>query len=193
MNRADSSEIGDGLYDPRAVANLILEVIHRPPTNLSLQKLLYFVHGAYLLRKKKALVTGYFEAWTHGPVHPAVYAAFKDFESDPINGRAFRKDLRTGELKEIGIPVDPELVNICDKVLTSLKGMSAGQLVKLSHASEGPWDQVYRRSKSERMLGLRISNEVIRARYRNHWFSAEELETVHEPTEDTPLAYYGFG
>ena len=127
MNDTDSSGIGDGIYDPRAVANLILDVIHKPPTNLSLQKLLYFVHGAFLLRKKKALVTGYFEAWTHGPVHPAVYAAFKEFESDPITGRAFRKDLRTGALSKIDPPEDADLSTVCAKVLKSLGSMTGGQ------------------------------------------------------------------
>lgn len=192
MSRSEPN-LGDGLYDPRAVANLILDVIHRPITHLSLQKLLYFVHGAYLLRKKKALITGYFEAWNHGPVHPGVYNAFKEFGPNPITSRALKKDLRTGVLEGIRTPDDVELRTITEKVVRSLGSLSAGQLVKLSHAQGGAWDLVFVRSKSEHMLGLRISNELIRDRYKNHWFSAEKLEIVDEPSEDTPLAYHRLG
>ena len=191
--KGNQSELGEGLYDPRAVANLILDVIHRPVTNLALQKLLYFLHGAYLLRSKKALVTGYFEAWTYGPVHPAVYSAFKEFEGTGITSRATKKDLRTGEISEIQAPIEPELLKFTRKTIHSLEDLTAGQLVTLSHARDGPWDMVYKRSKNEHMLGLRISNEAIRDRYKNHWFSADRLEMVDEPTEDTPLTYHRFG
>lgn len=190
---SESSALGEGIYDPRAVANLVLKVIHKPITNLTLQKLLYFLHGAYILRKKKALITGYFEAWNYGPVHPAVYNAFKEFENRPISKSALRKDLRTGELKNIEIPDDPELVSLCRKVVHSLEDMTASQLVNLSHAPGGPWHEVLRRSKREHMLGLRISNEAIRERYRYHWLGVERLNSEQELTEDAPLAYNRFG
>ena len=191
--KPSESELGDGLYDPRAIANLILELIHKPVTNLALQKLLYFLHGSYLLRNKKSLVTGYFEAWTYGPVHPAVYTAFKQFDGNTITAKATKKDLRSGEILEVPSPADLELRQFAKKIVASLEDLSAGQLVTLSHAQGGPWDLVFKRSKSERMLGLRISNEAIRDRYKNHWFSADRLEIVDEPTEDTPLTYHRFG
>lgn len=40
-------------------------------------KLLYFAHSIFLIEGKRALVSGYFEAWQNGPVHPAAYAAFE--------------------------------------------------------------------------------------------------------------------
>ena len=63
-------------YDPRSIANLLLDEADRLAiniTNLSLQKLLYFAHGLSLIEDGKPLVSGYFEAWQHGPVHPLVY------------------------------------------------------------------------------------------------------------------------
>jgi uncharacterized phage-associated protein len=59
-------------YDPRAVANLLLDLADRDDlaiTNLVLQKLLYFAHGHFLIRTRCPLVQGGFEAWTYGPVH----------------------------------------------------------------------------------------------------------------------------
>jgi uncharacterized phage-associated protein len=69
----------DNAYDPRVVANAIIDRAAQegqPVTHIALQKLLYFAHGLFLLRHRKPLVSGYFEAWTYGPVHPAVYGAF---------------------------------------------------------------------------------------------------------------------
>ena len=180
-------------YDPRAIANLIIQVIHNPPTHLSLQKLLYFAHGAYLLRKGRPLVTGYFEAWNYGPVHPAVYSAFKSFGTKPITSPALGKDIRTGRMKSIPLPCDDEVLRMVKRVVNSLEDLTPGQLVALSHAKDGPWYQVYRRSKHEHMLGLRISNDAIRERYRAHWFPADKLEFVDEPTEDSPLTYHRSG
>lgn len=53
-------------YDPRAVANLLLDEADQrgtKVTNLALQKLLYFAHGIHLTQTKQPLLTGYFEAW----------------------------------------------------------------------------------------------------------------------------------
>jgi uncharacterized phage-associated protein len=62
-------------YDPRGVANLMLDEAERlgvEVTHLALQKLLYFAHGLFPINCKRPLVSGCFEAWQHGPVHPAV-------------------------------------------------------------------------------------------------------------------------
>jgi len=60
-------------YDARAIANLMLDEaseMDRGVTNLALQKLLYFAHSLFLIEYKRPLVSGYFEAWKLGPVHP---------------------------------------------------------------------------------------------------------------------------
>ena len=65
-------------YDPRVVANLILDIrdeLNLETTNLELQKLLYFSHAFSLNRFDVPLVSGFFEAWKNGPVNPAVYLA----------------------------------------------------------------------------------------------------------------------
>lgn len=178
--------------DPRSIANLILKTANRAISNLELQKLLYFAHAAYIMRAKRPLVSGYFEAWTYGPVHPAVYSAFKAFGSEPITTLAQKKDLRTGQLREIDLPTDPEIVSVVKKTVHALGDLTPGQLVKLSHAKDSAWDVVFAKSKNERMLGLRIANELIKERYRNHWLSAEHLDDVEEPSEDTPLTYHRF-
>lgn len=182
-------------YDPRAVANAIL-MTHRKKgsklTNLALQKLLYFCHARYLVSTGRPLVQGYFEAWTYGPVHPAVYASFKEKGSEPLTGLAESRNVRTGELTVVPVPTRPDVVAAIEDTVTALSKLSPGQLVALSHARDGPWDVVYKRTKTERTLGLRISNELILDRAKYHKASAESLYDVREPHEDSPLTNHGF-
>lgn len=53
-------------------------------TNLKLQKLLYYAQGHHLAWAGAPLFREDLQAWSHGPVVPEVYRAFKDFGSEPI-------------------------------------------------------------------------------------------------------------
>ena len=53
-------------------------------SNLKLQKLVHYAQGFYLALYDKPLFEEQIEAWTHGPVIPALYHAYKDFGSNPI-------------------------------------------------------------------------------------------------------------
>jgi len=175
----------DNSFDPRVVANAILARAASeklPVTHIALQKLLYFAHGLFLLRHREPLVSGYFEAWTFGPVHPAVYAAFKASGSDPISYSARRKDLRTGELVELPELNDPAARRVINQTLGAYGDLTAGQLVRLSHARDGPWDVVCRTAQSRTTIGLRISNELISKKFQFHKLSTCNLIDVGEPS-----------
>ena len=67
-------------FDPRAIANLMLDVADengQQLSNLALQKLLYFAHATFLIETGSPLLGGFFEAWKYGPVHPGFYRSFK--------------------------------------------------------------------------------------------------------------------
>lgn len=186
----------DNAFDPRVVANAIIaRAAHEqlPITHIALQKLLYFAHGLFLLRHRRPLVSGYFEAWTFGPVHPAVYAAFKASGSEPIECKAHRKDLRTGQQMDLPELSDTAARRVIDQILTAYGDLTAGQLVRLSHARDGPWDVVCRSAKTRTTIGLRIGNDLISERFQFHKLSACNLIDVGEPSEDSPLTHYGLG
>lgn len=186
----------DNAFDPRAVANAILSramTEHLPVTHIALQKLLYFAHGLFLLRHRKPLVSGYFEAWNYGPVHPAVYAAFKSSGREPITCRARRKDLRTGELLDLPELNDMPARRVINQTLGAYGDLTAGQLVSLSHARDGPWDIVSKAAQSRSTIGLRISNELIAKQFQFHKLSTCNLIDAGEPSEDTPLTHHGLG
>ena len=178
-------------FDARAVANLILDEADRKSrriSNLSLQKLLYFSHGLYLIRKNSPLVTGYFEAWQYGPVHPTVYESFKGAADRFIEFRASRLNLVTQQLETIPKIDDSDCLQTISQVVDAYGQLNPGRLVELSHATNAPWSFVVDNSKMRPMLGLRITDNIIRERFKYHKFSVGEVPTSGEPNQDAPFA-----
>ncbi|MEF2548992.1 Panacea domain-containing protein [Aurantimonas sp. E1-2-R+4] len=180
-----------GAYDPRAIANLILDEADRRGfkiTNLALQKLLYFAHGIYLTKTKKPLVSGYFEAWQHGPVHPSVYRAFKHGGSAPIATRAVKQDPLTGRTQDLPTPDDIAVIDIVSDVMRFYGPMSTGRLVDLSHAKDAPWSAVVDKARTNVAFGMRISDNVILERFQHHKVSLHANPRAGEPNDDAPFA-----
>lgn len=178
-------------HDPRAIANLLLDQADEAGTqlsNLALQKLLYFCHGIHLIERKEPLISGYFEAWQYGPVHPVAYRAFRDAGSAPIKFRAEKQDILTGECLPIPQPSDSQVVQLASHVINSLGKLSPGRLVDLSHAPNSPWHFIVDKGRTSVAFGLRISDEVIRQRFKFHKVSIGAAPLAGEPGEDTPFA-----
>lgn len=176
--------------DPRSLANLLLDEADRSGVrigNLALQKLLYFAHAIYLIEQKQPLVTGYFEAWKFGPVHPAAYQAFKSAGADPITFRAERLDPATGARSPLPAPDDPQLRKHIIGILHSYGKMTPGRLVDVAHAKGAPWDYIVNKGRTSLAFGLRISDDVILDRFKHHKVSVGLSPTIGEPSEDAPL------
>lgn len=178
-------------YDPRGIANLMLDEAERVGvgiTNLALQKLLYFAHGIYLNETKQPLVSGYFEAWQYGPVHPTAYKAFKAAGSDLIAFRVSAQDPLTGAAKALAQPDSPIIRRLLQQVLNSYGKLSPGRLVDLSHAKNSPWDYVVDKGRTSVAFGLRIPDDVILERFKYHKVTIGLVPVAGEPREDTPFA-----
>ena len=180
-------------HDPRAIANLMLDEAHVRGikiSNLALQKLLYFAHGIYLLRTEgQPLVSGYFEAWQFGPVHPAVYRAFKGAGSDAIEIRAVAKDPLTGKTRELPMPTDEDVKELIAEVVWRYGKLSPARLVDLSYAKGSPWDVIVDKGRTKVAFGMRIPDSVIRDRFQHHKVSVDASARAGEPpSDDTPFA-----
>jgi len=178
-------------FDPRAVCNALLDEGERcalPVTNLALQKLLYFTHGLHLMEAKRPLVSGYFEAWQHGPVHPTAYAAFKQAKDKPISFRARRHDPLTGFAADLQAVTDEQALQYVRRVMAHYGRLTPGRLVTLSHAQKAPWHFVVESTKSAMVLGLRIPDTVIAERFKYHVASVGSVPSGGEPIEDAPFA-----
>lgn len=65
-----------------AIANGLIQLALQhgnPPTQMKLQKLMFFAHGWNLALYNAPLVDEQFQAWPYGPVIPSVYHQFKAF------------------------------------------------------------------------------------------------------------------
>ncbi|WP_112795590.1 type VI toxin-antitoxin system SocA family antitoxin [Rhizobium sp. SYY.PMSO] len=178
-------------YDPRAVANLMLDEAGRIDLGLGhiqLQKLLYFSHGIHLIQTKSPLVSGYFEAWQYGPVHPTVYRSFKQAGREAIQFRATGQDPLTGERRPIEDVKDSRIVDLIRRVLASYGSLPTGRLVDLSHAKDSPWWYVVEQGRAGVAFGMRISDSVIADRFRHHKVSVGPEPLSGEPLDDTPFA-----
>lgn len=182
--------MNDAPYDPRSIANLMLNEADRVGvrvTNLALQKLLYFAHGIFLNETKRPLVSGYFEAWQYGPVHPTAYKAFRAAGSEPISFRAHGQDVLTGAPKFIAEPNDPAVSRLVVQVLNSYGKLSVGRLVDISHAKNSPWHFIVDKARTSVAFGFRIPDTVILDRFKYHKVSVGVDPKSGEPVEDTPL------
>jgi len=130
-------------------------------TNLALQKLLYFCHGMFLIESKRPLVSGYFETWQYGPVHPSVYQSFKMAGSKPINFRATRQNLMTGAQVGISPPTDTDVIQIVKRIMSSYGRLTPGRLVEVSHAKDAPWHYVVNNGRTSEAFGNRIPDDII--------------------------------
>ena len=177
-------------FDPRTICNLILDEAERaarPVTNLALQKLLYFVHGLHLVETKDPLVTGFFEAWQYGPVHPIAYHAFKEAGGTSIQFRASIEDPFTRTSLPLPECKDDEVRSRVSRIAAFYGAMTPGRLVEVSHAKNAPWRYIVDKARAETILGLRIPNDVILSRFKYHKVSIGSEPRHGEPSEECPF------
>ena len=116
-------------------------------------------------------------------------------------GQAYVRLRKVRRLIRDCTPSEPDCSSGCidvvlvDTVLHAFGDLTDGQLVDLSHAPAGPWDVIKQRAKNERMVGLRISNELIAQRFGKHKLSTCTLTSSGDVYDgkDAPIAYHGFG
>lgn len=149
--------------DPRSVANVMIAFASKRNialTHVALQKLVYFAHAAFLVRYDRPLVSGYFEAWEHGPVHRVLYNSLKRYGRDAVDRPIERSDPFSGHTQLADAITDLEIVDHIEEITRRLGHLPAGFLIDLSHAKGGPWDHIWNKSKTEPVLGNRISDTV---------------------------------
>jgi uncharacterized phage-associated protein len=158
-------------YDARKIANFLLDTFDSEKwliSNKKINKLLYFIHGVYLVRRNQGLIRNHFEAWDHGPVVSVVYHAFKECEFRAIKHRASALDYASNEISIIAycdISIDDR--DFILKVIDFYLRLSAQQLEDLTHVEGGPWWSVRQLPLADRGLRNRIPDDLIRKYFSN--------------------------
>jgi uncharacterized phage-associated protein len=156
------------MYDPRALANFILDAADRQGlviTHMALHKIMFFAHGWSLAERGEPLLAATFEAWQHGPVLPIVYRQFSKCGRQPIRDRATRIDLATGRDLRFDAVLAAEDAAFVERVTELLGPVSALVLSDMSHEPGGPWDMVWN-GKQRVNPGMVIPHALIAEHFR---------------------------
>ena len=151
-------------YPVGSIANAFIKKAKDEGTKLTpmkLQKLVYYAHGWYLAITGKPLIDGQVEAWRFGPVIPSLYREFKEFGKADISRYARSTDFDMDGVAEM-IPSDPIPRVIVNKIWKLYGHLSATQLSKMTHAKDGPWDQVNKRYDGSIPKDTDINVEIIK-------------------------------
>lgn len=167
------------MYDVRDVANFTLDYADSRSldiSNLSLQKLLYFIHGWFYSIFDEPLIKNKFEAWQYGPVQRVLYDQFKTFRDRPIkNARATYIDPTTGQSFVKPAKIRDDHAEIIRAVLQKYERYSAGELVNESHAEDSPWEYVWQQAEDTVYPGMKIPDALIL----DHFKRLAPILTIH--------------
>lgn len=156
-------------HDVRAIANFVLDLAEadgQTVSNLSINKVVFFLHAHYLVHFDKPLVTAKAEAWDYGPVFRELYREFKVFGEQAIAGRATRIVPETGQREVCEYNLLEEERQFLEGLAQRYIKFKAGALVSISHEKGGPWDQVWNHGTRVN-ASMNISNDIIKAWYSN--------------------------
>lgn len=119
-----------------------------PVSNLSLQKILYFLQREYMKKhENKSLFFDEFYAWQYGPVIPAVYNEYSGYGGGDILA-----------LYEDCDELDDVIKNDIKKDIERLAKCDSWYLVKKTHEQGTPWSITYNGGIGDRM---KIDKELI--------------------------------
>lgn len=121
-------------------------------SNLKLQKLLYYSQGHHLAQFSTPLFEDEIQAWSHGPVTPAVYHVYKSTGCEPLSVDPF--DSKPA--------IDEETNDFLEQVWTTFGSFSAWKLREMTHA-EKPWLSSFRNGE----LNIEISRDSMQQYFRS--------------------------
>lgn len=128
------------MYDVHLIARYVIHRCsqnRRPISNLKLQKILYFIQAEFLVAMNKLCFEDDIEAWSSGPVVPAVYFEYR------IYGGTNLPDQGDDGFETIA----EKDKNHLNAVISGATKYSASQLAEITH-NQRPWKDAYKR-KSE--------------------------------------------
>ena len=133
------------MYDGSGVAKYIINYSNKEKyniSNLKLQKILYYIQGAFVVYKGEECYYNELKQWKHGPVIPSIYREYKFFGNENIVNIEEEVNILNDNFELESVKID-SYINENDKelindVVDSLSHFSAWELVEKTHEEE-PW------------------------------------------------------
>lgn len=137
QGKGDIVDYPQAKYDAMTIARWLVawaDAEDADISNLKLQKLLYYAQGHHLAAYGRPLFSESIQAWSHGPVVPNVYRAFKAFGSGNV---------ATDDTFDWGT-VDKSAAQFLIEIWDTYGIYGAWQLRNMTHA-ETPWKTSFER------------------------------------------------
>jgi uncharacterized phage-associated protein len=150
-------------YDVRAIANWVLDYLSQKAisaSNMSLNKLVYFLVERGLIERGILYTPARMEAWDHGPVFREIYHSIKDYGDKPIKDRIMRFSIKEKRMIVASEKFSSEDELFFKSVIDDYGSLSAARLRNISHSINGPWYRVWY-SKINTNPGMSISTNLI--------------------------------
>lgn len=144
-------------------------------TNMSLQKLLYYIKAFGMLMLQDTMFPDSCEAWVHGPVFEVIYNKYKDFGKEIITEE---KD----ENLDFGFLLEEKEKIVIDYVLKYFAVYNGTVLREFTH-KEQPWNEaregLWENERSKKL----ITDEMIFSYFR-------QMEHIYHLTSDSGVRNY---
>lgn len=121
-------------YNALEVAEYIIErcnKMHKPISNLKLQKILYFVQAQFLMQFGAPCFYNLMQAWDYGPTVPDVYHKYKIYGNTSIPSYG-----------SSGYRFDNNEIGVLNATIDRASEYSASALVEITH-NQTPWIEAY--------------------------------------------------
>lgn len=120
-------------------------------TNMSLQKLLYYIEAFAELFLNRSIYESAPQAWMYGPVYRTIYDKYKEFGKNPI----------VVDLKDYATDIDSKLVCVIDYVMENF-GIYNGTVLKEFTHAEDPWINAHSGYGKSEICEVEISHDSIK-------------------------------
>src|SRR5260364_15608 len=151
------------------VANYFLTLVEEEVgdalSNLKLQKLVYYAQGFHLALFSRPLFENAIEAWTHGPVIPGLYHAYKQYGAGALP-RPVDFDLDI---------FDRETCELLDEVYQVYGQYSAWMLRDITHQEGLGYKRLMKSESEQRLSTKRCRTISARSLKINGWVSSNRL------------------
>ena len=148
-------------HDPCHVANYFIDrsiADGKLFTPLQIQKLVFFAHAWVLAFYHQPLLEREFEAWTYGPVMPAIYHNLSYYGGESVTQRTLARETPFGEGE----------TSILAQVYDMYGKFDGLQLSAMSHTPGGPWDRTWRKYNRQAVIPDDLIERHFADIYRNH-------------------------
>lgn len=164
-------------YDVKDVAQFVVNYSNEKSisiTNLKLQKLLYYIQAAFLVKKGEPCFYQSIVNWRHGPVVVEIYEEFKQYGSREIE----RIDETTIFISKDGFKFEPVEIKYDESKIEEDDRDIIKKIINV-YKKSSPWDMVEKTHQESPWMHTSNYDEITRDSIKSYFLNNEDR--IYEP------------